>query len=151
MKYPVSPEQFASLNLRSCLEMEYLLLGDLRDLLEDPPNDTTRRWMLVVLDALLETLPRNIQLKDADGYLSEVIEAFPNWSDQVDALRREHDVLFGKLRRLRERIVHRTHFTDIADETRNDLRAWIQTLVAHHRHETRLLQLAVNLEIGIGD
>ncbi|MEX0727416.1 MAG: hemerythrin domain-containing protein [Planctomycetaceae bacterium] len=151
MKYPVSPDQFAALNLRSCHEMEYLLLGDLRDLLEDIPNEITRRWMLVVLDALLETLPRGIQLKDEDGYLNEVIKAFPNWSDQVDALRREHDILFGKLRRLRERIVHRAHFTDIANETRNDLKEWIQTLVAHHRHETRLLQTAVNLEVGIGD
>ncbi|MDA0832074.1 MAG: hypothetical protein O2955_03740 [Planctomycetota bacterium] len=151
MKYPVSHDQLASLNLRSCHEMEYLLLGDLRDLLEDVPNEMTRRWMLVVLDALLETLPRNIQLKEEDGYLSEVIEAFPNWSDQVDALRREHDILFGKLRRLRERIVHRAHFTDIADATRNDLKEWIQTLVAHHRHETRLLQTALNLEVGIGD
>src|SRR5690606_6244973 len=106
----------------SCMELEYLLLGDLRDLLEDPPNETTRRWMLVVLDALLETLPRGIQLKDEDGYLSEVVKAFPNWSDQVDALRREHDILFGKLRRLRERIVHRAHFEDIAEETREDLR-----------------------------
>lgn len=151
MNYFMESDQLSSMNLRNCHEMEYLLLGDLRDLLEDSPTEMTRRWMLVVLDALLETLPRNIQLKDEDGYLSEVIKAFPNWSDQVDALRREHDILFGKLRRLRERIVHRAHFADIAEETRNDLREWIQTLVAHHRHETRLLQTAVNLEIGIGD
>ncbi|MFN0195263.1 MAG: hypothetical protein ACKVT0_00845 [Planctomycetaceae bacterium] len=151
MKYPVTREQCATLNLQGCLELEYLLLGDLRDLLEDPPSDMTRRWMLVVLDALLETLPRGIHLKEQDGYLADVIEAFPNWSDQVDALRREHDILFGKLRRLRERIIHRTHFADIAADTRSDLKEWVQTLVAHQRHEIRLIQLATNLEIGTGD
>ncbi len=38
--------------------LEYILLGDLRDLLEEPADHFTRSWLVAVLDALLDTLPR---------------------------------------------------------------------------------------------
>ena len=65
-------------NLRSDLleeysTLEYILLGDLRDLLYEPPDEETCRWLLAVLDALLETLPREFDLKQQDGYLMEVL------------------------------------------------------------------------------
>jgi len=59
--------------------MEYILLSDLRDLLEEPADDMTRKWLRAVLDALLKTLPWELELQDAGGYLSEVLEQYPNW------------------------------------------------------------------------
>src|SRR5579872_2956860 len=53
--------------------LEYILLGDLRDLLEEPVDDESRKWLLAVLDTLLDTLPREFDLEDEDGYMSEVL------------------------------------------------------------------------------
>jgi len=144
------------LNLRSDLleeysTLEYILLGDLRDLLQEPADEETCRWLLAVLDALLETLPREFDLKQQDGYLLEVLENYPNWSGAVERLQIEHTELFLKLKELRGRISQRISFAEIADEARRELKDWMLTLIAYHRHENRLLQTALNLEVGVGD
>lgn len=136
-------EQYSSL--------EYILLGDLRDILEEPPDGESRKWLLAVLDALLETLPRQFILEEEDGYMSEVLERYPSWSAQVERLHRDHDLLFLKLKELRGRIERNIWVAPMATEVRRDLRDWILKLIAHHRGETRLVQTAMNLEVGTGD
>lgn len=131
--------------------LEYILLGDLRDLLDDVHDEQNRYWLIAVLDALLDTLPREFGLKEEDGYLSDVVESCPNWSGEVDRLKAEHDILFRKLRQLRNRVDTRLPLDSIAGEVRNDLRDWIERLVAHNRQENQLQQMAVNLEMGCGD
>ena len=131
--------------------LEYILLGDLRDLLEEDADEENRRWMLAVLDALLETLPREFSLKDEDGYMSEVLEQFPSWSGQVERLHHDHDRLFVNLQALRQRVHSQAWLAPIASQVRRDLREWMLTLIAHHRAETRLMQTALNLEVGAGD
>ncbi len=136
-------EQYSSL--------EYILLGDLRDILEEPPDDESRKWLLAVLDTLLETLPREFDLEEEDGYLAEVLERYPSWSSQVERLYRDHELLFSKLKELRGRIERDIWVAPIANEVRRDLRDWILKLIAHHRSETRIIQTAMNLEVGTGD
>lgn len=136
-------EQYSSL--------EYILLGDLRDLLDEPIDRENRRWLIALLDALIDTLPREFDLEDEDGYMSEVLERFPNWSHQVDRLHRDHAELFAKLKELRGRIERDSWIAPIANEVRRDAREWVRTLVAHNRRETRLVQTAMNLEVGAGD
>lgn len=136
-------EQYSSL--------EYILLGDLRDLLEEPIDRENRKWLLAVLDALVDTLPREFDLEDEDGYMSEVLERFPNWSHQVDRLHCDHERLFQKLKDLRRRIERDSWIAPIANEVRSEVRDWIRTLVAHNRSENRLVQTAMNLEVGAGD
>ncbi|MBI3861389.1 MAG: hypothetical protein HY290_05795 [Planctomycetia bacterium] len=131
--------------------LEYILLGDLRDVLEERPDRESRRWLIAVLDALLETLPREFDLEDADGYMSEVLERYPSWSTQVDRLHSEHDQLFAKLKELRGRVECDTWIAPIANEVRRDIREWTLKLIAHRRGETRLVQTAMNLEVGTGD
>jgi hypothetical protein len=137
--------------LQDFAALEYILLGDLRDLLEDPADETTSKWLLVVLDALLDTLPREFALREAGGYLSEVLEQFPNWADQVDQLHREQSALYEKLGQLRRQVSADNSYSELADGLRSDLRDWMQSFVAHHRHERRMVQTAFNLEVGIGD
>jgi hypothetical protein len=129
--------------------LEYILLGDLRVLLEQPVSERT--WLLAVLDALLDTLPRQFDLKEENGYLTEVTQSYPNWADKVDELQCEHAQLFAMLKQLRARIVAQGSYLSLAHSVRDELREWIATLVAHHRTENRLLQTAVNLEVGCGD
>lgn len=131
--------------------LEYILLGDLRDLLEEPADKETCRWLLAVLDALLDTLPREMELQEQGGYMEEVLEQYPNWSDQVDDLQHEKRALYTKLRQLRDGISRERRFSKIAEEVRTGLRDWMSSLVAHHRHERRIVQTAFNLDVGTGD
>jgi len=131
--------------------LEYILLGDLRDLLEEPADAENRKWLIAVLDALLDTLPREFDLEEADGYMSEVLERYPNWSTQVEKLQRDHERLFEKLKELRGRAARGAWISPIAGDVRRELRDWILTLVAHNRNENRLLLTAMNLEVGTGD
>ncbi|MCH8829160.1 MAG: hypothetical protein IID45_06240 [Planctomycetes bacterium] len=138
-----SMEQIASL--------EYILLGDLRDLLEEPPDNLTCKWLTAVLDALLDTMPQGFALQEDGGYMSDVLDIYPNWSGQVSQLLEERETLFGKLETLRERLADRESFRKVADELRRDLRDWMNSLGAFHRHERRLLQTAFNLDVGVCD
>jgi hypothetical protein len=131
--------------------LEYILLGDLRDLLEEEPDEQTSKWLLAVLDALLDTLPRELAIKSRDGYLEDVLEEHPYWEAEVQQLHAEYELLCVRLEAFRDQLVSRTPYCTIARQLREDLREWMDALQAHHRHENRLLQTAVNLEVGIGD
>lgn len=131
--------------------LEYILLGDLRDLLEAAVDEETCHWLLAVLDELLETLPREFELKQRDGYLSEVLEEYPSWYRHVESLRAEHERLYDRLRQLRDRLARQRPLAPVANLLRAELRDWMHSLTAYHRHENRLLQTAMNLEVGVGD
>lgn len=134
--------------LEQCATLEYILLGDLRDLLDEPANDLACQWILAVLDALLETLPRDRELRAQGGYLSEVVEEFPNWTPLVDRLYQEKIELYAKLSDLRNRIAQRAPFASVLHEVRDDLRGWMTSFIAHHRHERRIVQSAFNIDVG---
>lgn len=137
--------------LAECFALEYILLGDLRDLLEEPPDEQNRRWLREVLDALLDTVPREFALRQEGGYLEEVVQRQPNWCSQVDELLAEKPRLYATLRECRDQIARHASYTAVAAELRRELRDWISALVAHHRHERRLMQTAFNMEVGAGD
>lgn len=134
--------------LRDYTALEHILLGDLRDLLNGPANAETCKWLLAVLNSLLDTLPREFDLEEENGYLRLVIEVFPNWQARVDELHREHQTLYSRLWELREQITHDRPFVAIADQVRCELRDWMNNLIAHHRDENRLVQDAFAVEIG---
>lgn len=131
--------------------IEYILLGDLRELLEEPADEENRRWLLAILDSLADMLPREFQLKESGGYLQEVLDEFPSWSAQVDELHHQQHTLYARLRELRWRLAHSASYVGTADQLRCELRDWMAALTAHHRHENRMLQTALNLEVGTGD
>jgi len=151
MDTSLNQDHSESSRLSDYTALEHILLGDLRDLLEEAPDKSTRKWLLVILDALLDTLPRQYELQAGGGYLSEVLEQYPNWSEQVDQLLVEKQDLFAKLGRLREGVDQRVSFAKIAEEVRRDLREWMASLSSHQRHERRILQTAFNLDVGTGD
>jgi hypothetical protein len=134
-----------------CPAFEYILMGDLRDLLEEPTNETTSEWLQAVLDALLGMLSDEFDENDDSGYLSVVLERFPSWNLQVTRLRQEQGRLYSRLRELRTRLARGLAYAQIARALRYDLHEWMAALTAYHRHENRLVQLAVNLDVGGGD
>ncbi|MGE3315246.1 MAG: hypothetical protein AB7O26_09030 [Planctomycetaceae bacterium] len=151
MKNPFGRRNRGSKSLEDYAAFEYILLGDLGDLLEEPADKHTHRWLLAVLDALVDTIPREFQMKSREGYLSEVLNEYPSWYRHVEYLRAEHHELYANLRDLRGRIAAREEYEESADRVRIDLRDWMARLVAHHHHENRLVQTAINLEVGTGD
>ena len=90
--------------------LEYLLIGDLRDLLEEPADNETRRWLLAVLEELLDLLPNEFEYEDQGGYLADVCEQNPNWSNKVERLHRERESLYFSLLELRNRISNEQSF-----------------------------------------
>ena len=137
--------------LEDCAALEYILLGDLRDLLEEPTDEENCRWLVVILDGLLEAKKREFELQEDGGYLEDVLEQVPNWEPQVGQLRREHHELFANLRKLRDRVGSRMSFETVADTVRADLRDWMTLLQRHHRHTRRIVQSAFSFDIGVGD
>ena len=150
MNSPLSNE-VPTQQLEHYTALEYILLGDLRDLLEEPADEWTSKWLLAVLNALLDTLPHELQLQQQGGYLSEVLEQYPNWYDQVDQLWHQKRALYAKLFELRDQVVRDAPFSDIALTLQHELHDWANSVVAHHRHERRIVQTAFNLEVGTGD
>ncbi len=141
----------AAFDLRQCNEFEYILLGDLRDVLEDDPGGENRHWLLAILEALIDTLPKEIALKSKDGYLSDVLGEFPSWESEVVRLEEQYFSLYRQLRVLRDRIVSRREMVATADRLRLELDHWMDSFVRLHRDEQKLVLTAVNLEVGAGD
>lgn len=141
----------ADVDLRTCCEFEYILIGDLRDLLDDAPSDETRRWTLAVLDALLDTLPKEFALKSQDGYLSDVLDEYPSWDNAVERLRQKHVNLHRQLTELRVRMVANAQVQGLADRLSADLAAWIDAFSDLQQAERKITLAAMTLEIGAGD
>lgn len=144
-------QEFPANRLEDYTTLKYILLGDLRDVLEEPADRYTRGWLIAVLDALLDTLPREMALKEASGYLNEVLVEYPSWYRHVEDLQNEERLLFLSLQALRDRLGNPQGYSHAADRVKAALRQWITRLAAHHRHENRILQTAMNLEVGAGD
>ena len=139
-------------SLADNMALEYILLGDLRDLLEEAKTDEeTTRWITAVLDALLEAMPFEMELKSQGGYLQPVLEQFPNWAGQIGDLAREKQELFYKLRELRLQLHSPSIFSMLAVEIRQDLQEWMTLWTTHLRHERRIVQSAFTLDVGCGD
>lgn len=134
--------------LRQCTELEYILLGDLRDLLEESADEETAHWLEVVLDALLDTLPEEFALKSDHGYLQDVLERFPSWDTKVAKLEAGYSQLFNRLSQLRDRLNYGGDFQRIAVTVSADLTAWMNSFLEHHQEERELVSMAANYEVG---
>lgn len=138
----------ANRRLQQCTELEYILLGDLRDLLEEPADEETAHWLEAVLDALLDTLPEEFALKSDHGYLQEVLDRFPNWDTKVAELEAGYAQLFQRLEQLRDRLCYGGDFQRIAATVSADLRDWMTSFIKHHQQERELVSMAVSYDVG---
>ena len=94
-------------------EFEYLLLGDLRQILDEPAGPQTSRWLLAILDVILVGHP---QIRPSI-FLPVCIE-----EERFQHRTLESRSLIEKLRRLRDRVAHRTGHAVLAAEIREELR-----------------------------
>lgn len=110
------PAPAAEFTLTDRAALEYLLIGDLRQLLEEPPTDERNRWLIATLDMLLANQPGPGQ----SGYMAG-LHRLCGWDDHSDRLWQERTVLYLQLQRLRDRLAHRAPCALIANEIRCDL------------------------------
>lgn len=108
---PALPEAVIS----SRAAFEYLLLGDLRLLLEESIAPETNRWLLATLDMVLASRPRPSQTNVA------ALPIRSPWDDESERFGQERSTLYEKLQRLRDRIAHRAPYALLANEIRCDL------------------------------
>jgi hypothetical protein len=99
--------------------LEHLLLGDLRQVLEEGASPETSRWLVMLLDRILVGRPRSVP------------PFFPSngrplaWEPGHDFGTSRRGLLFAKLQRLRDRVAHRAPYSLLANEIRCDLRDWM--------------------------
>ena len=94
-------------------DLEYLLLGDLRQTLEEPVGSQTSLWLIAILDMILAGRP----LVRQSVYLPVKVN-----NDRYQSQGLEAASMIDKLRRLRDRVAHRSGYTQLANEIRDELR-----------------------------
>ena len=103
--------------------LSYLLLGDLRSLLEEPAGTQRDRWLVATLDMLFMSRPRS----GPAIYLPTLAEG-PGRSRTTGRFSASDLVPFDKLQRLRDRIVHRAPSGVLVQELKDDLGEWAETM-----------------------
>ncbi len=131
-------------SLADCNEFQYLLLGDLRDILDETRDESDRKWLLAVLDVLVELMPQERQLHEQrGGYLANVVTEFPECNRLVQILHIKSLQLDFTLRDLRDRIRNESSWVAVADQLSCDLRDWMNMFTQVHQTESSLLKSAV--------
>ena len=139
------------MNLRQLTELEYILLGDLRDVLEEDSTEQNRKWLLAIVEALLKTLPREFALREQGGYMRDILMMSPELDPNVQHLLDEHCSLCNQLRELAEHLQQARPFQAHADQLKQELNEWTCCLASHNREEEKLVQQAYQQDTGGGD
>ncbi len=134
--------------LRDCDKTESRLIGELRQLLNQPATTLTRQALLTILNRLLDNLPLHIELASQGGYLIEVRRLRPSWQRQIKALQRANVCCLSSLHELRNHIRHESPSERIDTRECGEIKTWIRSLRSLREHECQLLQNAFAIDIG---
>ena len=134
--------------LKAGCDLEYLLIGDIRILLDEKFDSQTRSSLLVLMNRLILNLPDVLELSSENGYLSIVAERRPNWSRQINALYQANLDCVSSLGLVRDGLENDTSIAAISKELELGLRNWIKSFSAMRRRESTMLQEAFTLDLG---
>ena len=134
-------------SLRACCDLEYLLIGDLRQLLKErsPPDNHTVR---VLLARLLRNLPEVTRHSSISGYMTVALERCPRLYRQITTLQNANLDCLHALQELYDSIESESSFNDVSKETDHALEAWIESFGTMRSRESQLLQEAFTTDIG---
>ncbi len=142
---------FSHLSLQQLSELEYILLGDLRDVLDEESNEQNRKWLSAIVEALLRTIPREFALRNNGGYMQEVLLVRPEADSKVQNLKKEQQTLCEQLQEISDRLSTSRSFQKHALVLKQELADWSEHLRTHNINEERLVQDVYLLDIGGGD
>ena len=134
--------------LKASCDLEYLLIGDIRALLEEKSDSQTRPLLLVLVNRLIVNLPDVLELSSEDGYLSIVAERRPGWSRQINALYQANLDCVSSLTLVRDGLENDTTIAAVSKELERRLRNWITSFSAMRCQESTMLQEAFTLDLG---
>lgn len=118
--------------------LEYLLLGDLADLLSEEYDEENRKWIQVVLEGLLDAIPAE-KRKERFSQLRAAYPDSPGMLHSLAQLEFEHDAMIVQLQRLRNRVAWRLSLLDVVGvEVVRDLKRWLVTFQDFCQREHRL-------------
>ncbi len=119
--------------LEACIWLEYLLLGDLRQLLEEPSGHDRHKWLTALLAAFIDNLSRLSQLRNDGGDVSEVLDELPHWHREIAVFMDEAITERLRIEELHARLNMGLPHESVARAVREDLDAWMTSLAAHRR------------------
>ena len=134
--------------LTAACDLEYLLIGDIRTLLEEKFDSQTRSSLLVLMNRLILSLPDVLELSSKKGYLNIVIERRPSWSRQINAMYQANLDCVSSLTLVRDDLENDTPKAAISKELELKLRNWIKSFSAMRCQESTMLQEAFTLDLG---
>lgn len=134
--------------LTDCQKTESRLIGELRQLLDQPSTALTRQALLSILNRLLDNLPLHLEQASQGGYLTEVRRLRPNWQRQVKALQGANVCCLSTLQELRDHIRHESPAGTIDTTEGGEIDIWIRSLQSIRQRECQLLQGAFTIDIG---
>ena len=134
--------------LTAACDLEYLLIGDIRTLLEEKFDSQTRSSLLVLMNRLILSLPDVLERSSKKGYLNIVIERRPSWSRQINALYQANLDCVSSLTLVRDGLENDTPKAAIPKELELKLRNWIKSFSAMRCQESTMLQEAFTLDLG---
>lgn len=138
---------FRTTRIAQLRDLIYLLIDDLREMLEQEDHQA-RRYVDTVFEQTIEYLEELTQLEEKPEYLAPVIEANPNWFPRIEQLRAEHDNLIDAFKRFADRAASEPiTYRLIAI----DLEKWRDQWLKHDRRESELLVQSQLTDIGVGD
>ncbi|NQV28285.1 MAG: hypothetical protein HQ518_28365 [Rhodopirellula sp.] len=133
---------------QQCATLTWLLVGDIREMLQDHLDAEAIRWLRPVLDALIDSMCEQSERTNRDGWYDDLLGSFPHMVARVASIEVEQTELCRSLRKLRHRIERDLPLERLAVEIERDLSAWVGLMMEHSHREVVLLQDVWYTEIG---
>lgn len=133
---------------QQCSTLTWLLVGDIREMLQDHLDAEAIHWLKPILDALIGAMAKQSELTIDECWHDDLLGDFPHMISQVARLEAEQTALCKHLRELRHWIERDLPFDRLASEIERGLTDWVELMIKHSRREALLLQDALYSEIG---
>lgn len=133
---------------QQCTTLTWLLVGDIREMLQDHLDDEAIRWLKPVLDSLIRAMCEQSELHSNDGLYDDLLGTFPHLISRVAGIEAEQNELCRSLRELRNGIERDIPLERLAAELEEGLGDWVDLMTRHSRREAVLLQDVWYTEIG---
>ena len=139
----------AFLNRRTTLENRITLLSELAaDVLDrEPIHEADLERVAAVLSEIEEDLAELIELKQTDGFFSEILSASPESQHTVDQLMEDHRSLLADMRHMQNELSNADHGPSV----RRLLHGWVTRFQELDSREIGLLQKIWSVDVGATD
>lgn len=116
------------------LTLEYLYLGDLRAALDEPPDESGRKWLLAVVESLFDAM----QAKP--GLTRSLADASAALGPAIAELIREQEEQLTALAEVRNRVLERPSGDKHSSAWRKSLADWMERIARHNERIRRDLR-----------